>query len=419
MVADFVHRMGLDIGFFRTRSMGVRLKAEAPPSNVQRRINPAKTSALFQVCEAHDGALQNEQPDKKRGHEMRIAQIAPLTESVPPKFYGGTERVVSYLTEELVRQGHDVTLFASGDSQTAATLVACTEKALRLDSGMQDPSPHNIVMLEKVRRQAGDFDVLHFHIDHIHFPIFRDIAERMVTTLHGRLDLPDLQPLYEEFCDIPLVSITRHQRLPMPPVNWVGMVHHGLPVHIYPFSASPNGGYLAFLGRICPEKRADRAIEIARRAGITLKIAAKVDAVDRSYFEDHIRHLLGHPLIEFVGEIGEQEKARFLGNARALLFPIDWPEPFGLVMIEAMACGTPVIAYGCGSVPEVIDEGVSGFIVGGIDEAVDAVRNLDALDRYRIRRRFEERFSVERMAKDYLAIYHSMAEPRRLPKQAA
>ena len=350
---------------------------------------------------------------------MRIAQIAPLTESVPPKFYGGTERVVSYLTEELVRQGHDVTLFASGDSQTAATLVACTEKALRLNSGVQDPSPHNIVMLEKVRRQAGDFDVLHFHIDHIHFPIFRDIAERMVTTLHGRLDLPDLQPLYEEFCDIPLVSITRHQRLPMPPVNWVGMVHHSLPVHIYPFSASPNGGYLAFLGRICPEKRADRAIEIARRAGMTLKIAAKVDAVDRSYFEDHIRHLLGHPLIEFVGEIGEQEKARFLGNARALLFPIDWPEPFGLVMIEAMACGTPVIAYGCGSVPEVIDEGVSGFIVGGIDEAVDAVRNLDALDRYRVRRRFEERFSVERMAKDYLAIYHSMAEPRRLPKQAA
>lgn len=350
---------------------------------------------------------------------MRIAQIAPLTESVPPKFYGGTERVISFLTEELVRLGHDVTLFASGDSQTAANLVPCCEKALRTDSRVRDPWPHNIVMLERVRRRVAEFDVLHFHIDYLHFPIFRDIAERTLTTLHGRLDLPDLWPLHREFPEMPLVSISRHQRLPMLPVRWVRTVHHGLPLDAYPFSASADGGYLAFLGRICPEKGPDRAIEIARRAGRKLRIAAKVDKVDRPYFEERIRPLLSDPLVEFVGEIGEREKGAFLAGARALLFPIDWPEPFGLVMIEAMACGTPVIAHRCGSVPEVIDHGVSGFIVDDVDGAVDAVRDLDALDRVRVRRRFEERFSVERMTKDYLDVYYSIAKSGALSRRVA
>jgi glycosyltransferase involved in cell wall biosynthesis len=339
---------------------------------------------------------------------MKVAQVAPLVESVPPKLYGGTERVVSYLTEELVRQGHEVTLFASGDSQTAARVVPGCEIALRLNPAVRDPWPHQVVMLDEVRRLAGDFDILHFHIDFYHFPLFREMARRTVTTLHGRLDLPDLQPLYREFSDVPLVSISRDQRRPMPPVNWAGTVHHGLPRHLYPFHPVPEGGYLAFLGRISPEKRPDLAIEIARRAGIRLRIAAKVDRVDEAYFREVIEPLLDDPLVEFIGEVGEGEKAAFLGNARALLFPIDWPEPFGLVIIEAMACGTPVIAFRRGSVPEVIDHGVSGWIVDDLDGAVEAVYNVGRLARPRVRRRFEQRFTAERMAGDYLAIYEEL-----------
>jgi glycosyltransferase involved in cell wall biosynthesis len=350
---------------------------------------------------------------------MKIAQIAPLFESVPPKLYGGTERIVSYLTEELVRQGHDVTLFASGDSRTAARLVACRNEALRLDPSVRDWLPHHIVMLERVRHQAHEFDILHFHIDLLHFPLFRPIAERTVTTLHGRLDLPDLRPFYREFSDVPLVSISWDQRRPMPPVNWAGMVHHGLPRQLYPFYPFPEGDYLAFLGRICPEKRPDLAIEIAKRTGMKLKIAAKVDKADETYFREQIEPLLREPLVEFIGEVGEAEKAAFLGNARALLFPVDWPEPFGLVMIEAMACGTPVVAFDRGSVPEVIDHGVSGWVVDNVDRAVEAVRDLGQLDRRGVRRRFEQRFTVERMARDYLAIYNRLADHEPQPVRVA
>ncbi len=343
---------------------------------------------------------------------MKIAQIAPLIESVPPKFYGGTERVVSYLTEELVRMGHEVTLFASGDSVTSAELVACTPAALRLTSSMRDPLPHNVILLEQVRRKAEEFEILHFHIDYLHFPLFRDNGLATVTTLHGRLDLPDLAPLYREFAEMPVVSISYDQRTPLPWANWVGNVRHGIPRDLYSFSPVPSGNYLAFLGRICPEKRPDRAIEIARRAGMPLRIAAKVDKVDEEYFAERIRPLLKLPGIEYIGEIGEREKAAFLGDATALLFPIDWPEPFGLTMIEAMACGTPVIAWRCGSVPEVVDDAVTGFIVDDIERAVRAVEKVHCLDRAGIRRRFEERFSTERMAAEYLAIYSS---PRTMP----
>jgi glycosyltransferase involved in cell wall biosynthesis len=349
---------------------------------------------------------------------MKIAQVAPLVESVPPRFYGGTERVVHYLTEELVRQGHDVTLFASGDSLTAAELVPCGEKALRSSPQVQDPIPHYMMMLEKVRRRAREFDVIHFHIDCLHFPLFREMSARTVTTLHGRLDLPGLVPLYQEFNDMPLVSISRHQRRPMPDVLWAGNVYHGLPLDLYAISRPSDGGYVAFLGRICPEKRVDRAIEMARRAGVKLRIAAKVDSIDRVYFERKIRPLLSHPLIEYLGEIDEREKGAFLGGAKAVLFPIDWPEPFGLVMIEAMACGTPVIAYPSGSVPEVVEHGVTGFIVENIDQAVAALGKLDTFDGGVIRRRFERRFTVARMARDYVKIYRALREPERLPMPA-
>ncbi|HLT02980.1 MAG TPA: glycosyltransferase family 4 protein [Geminicoccaceae bacterium] len=339
---------------------------------------------------------------------MRIAQIAPLIESVPPRLYGGTERIVAYLTEELVRQGHEVTLFASGDSLTSAELVPCSEQALRLDPQVRDPLPYYMVMLDRVRRRAHEFDVLHFHIDYLHFPLFRDIAASTLTTQHGRLDLPDLSVAYRVFTEFPLVSISDDQRRPCPHWNWVRTIHHGLPLNLLAFSPEPRGGYLAFLGRICPEKRPDHAIEIARRTGVPLKIAAKVDPVDRAYFEEVIRPLLDDPLVEYVGEIGEREKAAFLGDALAVLFPIDWPEPFGLVMIEAMACGTPVIAYRRGSVPEVIDHGWTGFIVDDLDGAVAAVGQVEELDRSMIRARFEQRFTTERMAKDYLEAYKSL-----------
>jgi glycosyltransferase involved in cell wall biosynthesis len=349
---------------------------------------------------------------------MRIAQIAPLIESVPPRMYGGTERIVSYLTEELVKQGHEVTLFASADSLTSAELVPCTERALRVDPRVRDPLPHYMVMLDQLRRRADEFDALHFHIDYLHYPLFRDLARRTITTAHGRQDLPDLPVVYATFPEFGLISISDHQRHSLPHAPWLRTIHHGIPAHLYPFRSPAGGDYLAFLGRICPEKRPDRAIEIARRTGIPLRIAAKVDRVDREYFEAVIHPLLDDPLVEFVGEIGEREKAAFLGQARAVLFPIDWPEPFGLVMIEAMACGTPVIAWRCGSVPEVVEHGRTGFLVESIAAAVGAVARLDELDRQFIHARFEHRFSAERMAKDYLAVYSSLATEAALPAPA-
>jgi glycosyltransferase involved in cell wall biosynthesis len=339
---------------------------------------------------------------------MRIAQIAPLIESCPPKFYGGTERIVSYLTEELVRQGHDVTLFASGDSRTAARLEPCCKVALRLDRSVKDPVPYHVVMLDRVRTLADEFDILHFHTDVLHYPLIREFAERTVTTLHGRLDLPELWPLYTAFAGVPLVSISNDQRKPMPPVNWAGTIYHGLPRDLLRFNVTPEGGYLAFLGRISPEKRPDRAIEIASRAGAKLKIAAKIDRMDQAYWRDIIEPMIAAaPNVEFIGEISEREKVDFLGNANALLFPIDWPEPFGLVTIEAMACGTPVIAFRRGSTPEIIDHGVTGFLVNDTAEAVAAVQRVGALNRIKVRETFERRFTIERVAKDYMQIYRS------------
>ena len=336
---------------------------------------------------------------------MRIAQVAPLYESVPPRLYGGTERVVSYLTEEFVRQGHDVTLYASGDSLTRAELRAACPRALRLEGKrIIDPLAYHIKMLEMVAQEAEDFDVVHFHVDYLHFPMTRRQKICSVTTMHGRLDIPDVHPVYREFSEMPLISISDAQRAPMPWANWLATVHHGLPEDLYELHERP-GEYLAFLGRISPEKRVDRAIEIARKANLRLKIAAKVDAADKDYFEANIRELLADPIVDYIGEIGEGEKQEFLGNARALLFPIDWPEPLGLVMVEAMACGTPVIAYRQGSVPEIIDEGVSGYIVENVDEAVKAVEHTGSLDRRMCRRAFEERFSAARMCRDYVAAY--------------
>jgi len=338
---------------------------------------------------------------------MRIAQVAPLYESCPPQLYGGTERVVSYLTEELVRQGHEVTLFASGDSQTKATLQAPCARALRLDAQCIDPLPYHFIALHRLAQSADGFDIIHFHTDYLHFPLFAQQWSKTLTTLHGRLDLPDLPPILREFAMMPLVSISNAQRAPVPWANWYGTVHHGLPTSLYTHCGG-DGGYLAFLGRICPEKRPDWAIEIARRAGLPLTIAAKVDKVDRTYYKTRIKPLLKDPLVEFFGEIGDDEKGAFLGDAMALLFPIDWPEPFGLAVIEAMANGTPIIAFGQGSVPEIVDHGVTGFVVDDVDEAVAAIPLVKALDRSAIRRRFEERFSVERMARDYLALYDSV-----------
>ncbi len=340
---------------------------------------------------------------------MKIAQIAPLYESVPPKLYGGTERVVSYLTEELVRLGHDVTLFASGDSVTTAHLESGCAKALRLTRTCKDPLAYHTVMLDKVLSKADDFDILHFHTDYTHFPATRNLQLPAVTTLHGRLDMPDLVPLYQQFDRQPLVSISQAQRQPLGRVNWIGNVYHGLPHNLYRPQLSP-GQYLAFLGRISPEKRPDRAIRIALEAKMPLKIAAKIDDVDRQYFETEIEPLLREPGVEFLGEISEAQKGPFLGNAYAYLFPIDWPEPFGLSMIESMACGTPTIAFRCGSVPEIIDDGVTGFIVNSEEEAVKALKCVAALNRAKCRATFDRRFTSCRMAKNYLTIYESLAD---------
>lgn len=335
---------------------------------------------------------------------MRIAQVAPLFESVPPKLYGGTERVVSWLTEELVRLGHEVTLFASGDSLTTARLVAACPQSLRLNQTSVNHLAHHVMLLEQVIQEKDNFDLIHFHIDYLHFPMSRRAQLPQVTTLHGRLDLPDLVPLYRMFCEMPVISISDAQRRPLPWANWQGTVHHGMPENTLRPSLKP-GKYLAFLGRTSPEKGLEQAIQIAKRADMPLKIAAKVDRADLDYFNHHIKPELKHPLIDFIGEIGFGEKNAFLGNAAALLFPINWPEPFGIVLIEALACGVPIIAYPFGSVPELIEDGVTGFLVHDADSAAGAVHQLDSIDRAICRRGFEERFTVSRMAQDYLAIY--------------
>ena len=344
---------------------------------------------------------------------MRIAQVPPLYEAVPPRFYGGTERVVAHLTDALVDLGHQVTLFASAEAQTKAELVKVRDQAIRLDPVQlnSDLAAH-MSMLWDVRRRAHEFDLIHFHTDMIHFPFFEDVAHKTLTTLHGRLDLKDLPGVYWRWQQFPLVSISDSQRKPIAFANWAGTVHHGMQADLYRPNYGP-GEYLAFLGRISPEKRPDRAIALAKRAGLPLKIAAKVDDADLRYFQDKIEPLLiGQKLVEFVGEIGDDEKSAFLGGAKALLFPIDWPEPFGLVMIEAMACGTPVIAYGCGSVPEVIDDGQTGFIVSSDDEALAAISRIPSLNRREVRRRFDERFSSVAMAQRYLDLYARLAGAR-------
>jgi glycosyltransferase involved in cell wall biosynthesis len=340
----------------------------------------------------------------ERARPLRIAMVAPLHESVPPQLYGGTERVVSYLTEELVALGQDVTLFATADSVTRAHLRPMAPRGLRLDANCRDPLAHHVAMVHDVMQAAQDFDVVHFHIDYLHFNAARMLGLNSVTTLHGRLDIPDLEAIYRRFPDMPLVSISDAQRAPLPWAAWAATVYHGLPAGFLPMGRG-KGGYVAFLGRISPEKRPDRAIRIARRAGITLKVAAKVERADQHYYESTIKPMLGAPGVEYVGEIADGDKAQFLGNAAALLFPIDWPEPFGLVMIEAMACGTPVIAFPCGSVPEIVEHGVTGWIVESEDEAVAALDGIDAFDRARCRQRFEERFTADRMAREYLSLY--------------
>jgi glycosyltransferase involved in cell wall biosynthesis len=338
---------------------------------------------------------------------MRIAQVAPLYESVPPKTYGGTERVVSWLTEELVRLGHEVTLFASGDSMTTARLVPCSPESLRLSTDCIDQMAHHFVQLEKVLQEKDEFDLIHFHTDYLHFPISSREEYVNVTTLHGRLDIPDLVPLYEIYSHMPVISISNAQRDPLPHLNWQGTAYHGFPPETYKLYSKP-GKYLAFLGRTSPEKGLDKAIDIAKKLGMPLKVAAKIDKADQEYFDTCIKPVLDSKDIEFLGEIGYPEKNEFLGEAAALLFPICWPEPFGIVMIEAMACGTPVIAYPFGSVPEVMRDGVSGYVVSDLDGAVEAVRKVDQLDRKQIRKYFEQRFTAARMTQDYLRIYERM-----------
>ncbi len=345
---------------------------------------------------------------------MRIAQVAPLAEAVPPLLYGGTERIVSYLTEELVALGHDVTLFASGDSRTAARLEAVTSRALRLDASIRDTVAPHVLMLSRLTERLRDFDIVHFHIDHLHLPLMRGRGVPFLTTLHGRLDLPEIAPLFRAHPESPFVSISDAQRRPLAFANWAGTVLHGLPPNLLPFSPRDRG-YLAFLGRISPEKGPDAAIRIARAAGIPLRIAAKVDNADRAYFEAVVRPLLDQPGVEFVGEVDEAQKAEFLGGAMALLFPIQWPEPFGLVMIEAMACGTPVIAFNRGSVPEVMEDGETGFVVEDETGALGAVQRIGTLDRSAVRAAFERRFTARRMAEDYLALYRRIAATQGRP----
>lgn len=335
---------------------------------------------------------------------MKIAQVSPLYESVPPKLYGGTERVVSYVTEELVAQGHDVTLFASGDSQTKARLISPCKRSLRTDPSCTDPIAHHVLMLEQIANLDGEFDIIHYHVDYLHYHWSRRQRTPHVTTLHGRLDVPHLAPLYREFREMPVVSISNAQRRPLPWINWRGTVYHGLPEDLYTFRAYPDD-YLAFVGRISPEKGLDHAIEIAARAGMKLKVAAKVDRADRDYFEQAIEPSLCQSHVEFLGEADQDEKNIIMGGAIALLMPINWPEPFGLVMIESMACGTPVIAYNRGSVSELVEEGVTGFIVRDMEEAIEAIEKAIVFDRARCRRRFLERFSASRMTRDYLNIY--------------
>jgi glycosyltransferase involved in cell wall biosynthesis len=338
---------------------------------------------------------------------MKIAQIAPLYEAVPPKLYGGTERVVHYLTEELVNEGHEVTLFASGDSVTNAKLISNVETGLRLKEDCIDSLAHHIVQIEEVKERVHEFDILHFHTDYLHFPFTEQLDVPSVTTLHGRLDIPDLQPLYNKFQRQKLISISRNQQKPLSQANWAGTVYHGLPLDLHK-QGQGDGGYLAFVGRISPEKGVTESIEIAIAADTPLKIAAKIDNTDKEYFETHVKRLLEHPLITFYGEINEKEKSEIMGNAKAVLFPIQWEEPFGMVLIEAMACGTPVIAMNRGSVPEIINDKQSGFIVNSIEEAITAVFQIPKLSRDRVRELFEERFTAPRMAQDYINIYSSI-----------
>ncbi len=346
---------------------------------------------------------------------MKIAQIPPLYESVPPQKYGGTERVVSYLVEELVRQGHEVTLFGTGDSITKATLYEICDRATRLNEQCIDPYTYHILQLQELYEHSGEFDIIHFHNDYLHFPLSGLGKYAHITTLHGRMDLPELKRLYTKFGQMPVVSISNDQRRPLPFANWVDTIYHGLPAELYQ-QGSGDGGYLAFLGRISPEKRPDRAIEIAKQSGVPLKIAAKVDRVDLDYYNDYIKPMMDHPLIEFIGEIGDAEKGKFLGDAAALLFPIDWPEPFGMVLIEAMACGTPVIAFPLGSVPEIIKDGRNGYVVDNVEDAVTAVSKLPLISRHGCRALFEGCFTAERMAKDYVRIYEMISEQHALKK---
>jgi len=340
---------------------------------------------------------------------MKIAQVAPLHESVPPKLYGGTERVVSYLTEELVRMGHQVTLYASGDSETKAKLVPVCPRALRLDQVQHDPVPFHVRLVDQVARDSHKYDLIHFHLDFLHFPVSRYLHTPHVTTLHGRQDLPDLPPFYAYFNDQPVVSISNDQRRPLPGASFVATVYNGIPEDLYTLQPNP-GSYLAFLGRTSPEKGIETAIDIALAAGVKLKIAAKVDKVDEEYFRERIAPRLHHPLIEFVGEINDREKNDFLGGAMALLFPIDWPEPFGLVMIEAMACGTPVIAFRRGSVPEVVRDGVSGFIVDTPEEGVQAVKKIGQINRLHCRNHFADNFTARKMAEGYVEVYERLIQ---------
>jgi glycosyltransferase involved in cell wall biosynthesis len=340
---------------------------------------------------------------------MHIAQVAPLTEAIPPKLYGGTERVVHWLTEELVALGHDVTLYASGDSCTSARLEPFWPRALRLDGSVRDPNALHMAMLEHVRRRADEFDALHFHLDYYPFSLFSRQRTPYVTTLHGRLDLPEHQPVFDTFSSVPVVSISNSQRRPVPQANWVKTIHHGLPERLLmPQSVKPS--YFAFLGRIAPEKRLDTAIRVAEHCGVKLKVAAKIDRADQDYYDEKIRPMMSSPYVEYIGEINDHEKSAFLSGATALLVPIDWPEPFGLVMIEAMACGTPVIAFNRGSVPEIIEDGLTGFIVEDEAGAIGAVDRLSLLSRRAIRERFEQRFTARRMALDYLAVYRELME---------